>query len=614
MEIGKIGGFRRAECWCNVMMATVWTRMKKRIWRSFLLLGCIVFLGVGTIPLPAIAQSIPATPETADFVAGPNFLTVAAVNVENLDARDPSDRFADFGRLIVENLAAPDIIALSEVQDNDGPANTDVTAAVETYRLLSEAIAAAGGPLYAAIDVPPVDDMDGGQPGGNIRVGFLFNPTRVTLATGTPGGPLTAVQVTDEPALTVNPGRIDPTNPAFVRSRKPLAAEFEFGGNSVFVVSNHFASKRGGAASDRQRLRQAQAVHLFAEEVLDEDFDANVIVAGDLNDFADSPPLRALAGDVLQNLLDLVPKSDRFTFEFRGNLQVLDHILVSQNLLFDADARFDIVHANVGQPDPASDHDPVLAGFTLPPVTEVDLEPLPDPEPVAETAIFPDLNGEELAERLAQEYAVRERLSYGRARDYMYGQIDNENGIVSGVYTGFEVAIAPNIGTARRESFRKGINAEHSWPQSQGTRSTPARADLHHLFPTRIRVNSTRGNKPFAEIPDLDTDDWFFQDLELTFPPDADSIDAYSEADRDAFEPREAFKGDIARAQFYVYTIYRDRVNGDFFAGQRETLCQWHEQDPADAAERERSAQIRSVQGNDNPFVLDPTLSRLYCE
>jgi predicted extracellular nuclease len=56
------------------------------------------------------------------------------------------------------------------------------------------------------------------------------------------GLPLPA-DVNGSPELSFSPGLVDPTNPAFATSRKPLAGEFKFGGNTVFVVGNHFNSK-----------------------------------------------------------------------------------------------------------------------------------------------------------------------------------------------------------------------------------------------------------------------------------------------------------------------------------------------------------------------------------
>ncbi|MDJ0511483.1 MAG: endonuclease/exonuclease/phosphatase family protein [Crocosphaera sp.] len=444
---------------------------------------CICLLTLTIIPGRAFAQTVPSSPEITTLIKTSNQLTVAAVNVKNLNPFDSSSRFSRLGDLIAKNLQGPDIIALSEIQDNDGSrggTNSTVTAADRTYAKLADAIEVSGGPAYRSIDITPVDDTNGGQPGGNIRVGFLFNPQRVSLEPGSPGNATTAVQVSDDtvPTLTLNPGNIEPNNPAFANSRKPLIAAFNFNGEKVFVIANHFSSKRGGRRADIKRERQGQAVQNFVAQILEDDADSNVVVAGDLNDFANSPTLNTLAGDVLQNLLDFLPRDDRFTFDFRGNLQVLDHILVSQNLLFDGNAEFDIVHANIRQSNPASDHDPVLARFTF---AQTDT-PLPSPPikvtPPTTSVILPDFNGDELERRLAEDFAVKNSLSYRRARDYMYGQIDNDNGTVMTLYANFPAKIPNNVNTARSVARDVGVNAEHSWPQGRGTRQGKARSDL----------------------------------------------------------------------------------------------------------------------------------------
>ncbi|WP_375511274.1 endonuclease [uncultured Nostoc sp.] len=94
-------------------------------------------------------------------------------------------------------------------------------------------------------------------------------------------------------------------------------------------------------------------------------------------------------------------------------------------------------------------------------------------------------------------------------------------------------------------------------------------------------------------------------------------MDKFSESASFKFEPREKVKGDIARAIFYFYTIYRDqaeRVDLNYFQEQCDTLCKWNQQDPPDITEIERSHAIAKFQGNDNPFVLDVTLAeRAYC-
>lgn len=150
-----------------------------------------------------------------------------------------------------------------------------------------------------------------------------------------------------------------------------------------------------------------------------------------------------------------------------------------------------------------------------------------------------------------------------------------------------------------------------------GADEEPAKSDMHHLFPTKDNVNSSRSNCPFDDIPDEETDTWYWTDQSSTSIP-ADDIDAWSEKDNDhpdvrfdcRFEPREDHKGNAARAIFYFATIYPERVDSDFFDVQKSVLREWHELDPPTEAERARSDAIALHQDTPNPFVIDTTLVR----
>ena len=235
--------------------------------------------------------------------------------------------------------------------------------------------------------------------------------------------------------------------------------------------------------------------------------------------------------------------------------------------------------------------------------------------PVFALELFPNLSNEALRAQLAKEFNVENSLGYNKARDYMFSELDNDNGVVFGIYSGFEWPVSPNSATPRQDAYQngKGLNTEHSWPRSKGAKGI-ADSDLHHLFPTRVKVNERRGSSPFAEIDDSQTKWWLIDSNELSSIIPGTNIDDYSEATTAAFEPREQVKGDIARAQFYFYTIYRDRADASFFKRQQDTLCAWNELDPVDESERKRSQEIAVKQGNENPFVIDPSLAnRLYC-
>lgn len=334
--------------------------------------------------------------EIAEVDAGADRLTVANYNVENLDPTDGEARFAAIAAQIVNNLLAPDIVALQEVQDNSGAANDGTTASDQTLAMLVEAIrntpTAGAGPQYTAFDVAPVDGSVGGEPAGNIRTAYLYKADRVSLIAGTLGAggstDATAPALDDQGklSLSLSPGLVDPTNAAFAGSRKPLAAVFEFNGHRLVTVNNHWSSKGGSSpilgrtqpfinGSEDQRLAQAQVVRSFVEALVAQDAQAKVLVLGDLNEFTVNAPVQVLtaAGSdgepLMVDLADalIAEETERYSYVFEGNSQSLDHILATRSLVAPAVApQFDAVHINAEFPDQISDHDPDLASFLLP--------------------------------------------------------------------------------------------------------------------------------------------------------------------------------------------------------------------------------------------------------
>ncbi|MDF2935162.1 MAG: hypothetical protein K0Q90_535 [Paenibacillaceae bacterium] len=326
--------------------------------------------------LPSIAPG-GVERELTEIVSDPDQLRIASYNIENFSAKTDPAKIAGIARTIAENLKAPDIVGLVEVQDNDGETDTGIMDADQTGAALAAAITAAGGPAYLYTDISPLDKQDGGAPGGNIRTAFLYNPARVTLSPSVndrKGGSTEAVNYDGQSGtLSVNPGRIDPQNAAFSSSRKPLAAQFLFRGESVIVIANHFNSKSGDngpfgstqppqLSSETQRHQIALVVNGFVKSVLAANPDAHVVALGDLNDFQFTPTADKLKGGELDNLIDKLPKNQQYTYTYDGNSQVLDHILATKTLA--ARSEVDIVHVNADYPvsrGRLSDHDPVLA-------------------------------------------------------------------------------------------------------------------------------------------------------------------------------------------------------------------------------------------------------------
>ncbi|WP_432154612.1 endonuclease/exonuclease/phosphatase family protein [Streptomyces tricolor] len=303
-------------------------------------------------------------------------LAVATYNVENLDPSDSTfDRHA---AAIVHHLQSPDIVSLEEIQDNNGATNDTTVDASQTVTKLIDAIVAAGGPRYDWRSVDPVDDQDGGEPGGNIRQVFLFNPERVSFTDRAGGDSTTAVGVTEahgKARLTVSPGRIAPADTAWKNSRKPLAGEFVFRGKTVFVIANHFNSKGGdqgltsqyqppARSSETQRHAQATAVNAFVKDILSVQKNADIIALGDINDFEFSGTTKILeGGGALWSAIKSLPKSERYTYDYQGNQQVLDQILISPAIRRGGDFAYDSVHINAEFHDQISDHDPQVLRF-----------------------------------------------------------------------------------------------------------------------------------------------------------------------------------------------------------------------------------------------------------
>lgn len=224
-------------------------------------------------------------------------------------------------------------------------------------------------------------------------------------------------------------------------------------------------------------------------------------------------------------------------------------------------------------------------------------------------SIFPSETGETLINSLQASYSVTNPLGYNGARDAMYSSIDNKNGQIIGVYSGFTIT-----SNNRTDAFQKGINTEHTWPQGMFDRDEPMRGDIHHIFPTKIEVNGDRGSLPFGESPDNQTTTWYRNSSELSSIPTS-NIDEYSELlSGSVFEVREDHKGNTARAIFYFWAIYQDKSDvaddASFFNGMKDVLLAWHDLDPVDQSEVDRSLGAESAQGNRNPFVHDTTLVR----
>ena len=160
-----------------------------------------------------------------------------------------------------------------------------------------------------------------------------------------------------------------------------------------------------------------------------------------------------------------------------------------------------------------------------------------------------------------------------------------------------------------------GMNIEHSVANSWwGGVKNDAYKDLYHLNPSNSDANNRKSNHPLGEVG---TVNW--TNLVSTIGRPEAGTGGGSET---VFEPADEYKGDFARAYFYVFTLY-DNIGWDSEYGwmydclaypslkgwATDMLLRWAEEDPVDSREAARNAAVAKIQGNRNPYIDIPRLA-----
>ncbi|KAF5382416.1 hypothetical protein D9615_002975 [Tricholomella constricta] len=340
--------------------------------------------------LPTTAPAVTATPEGAvqptEIKSKPNddcIITFGDYNVENMGP--DSAHLPTIADHIATYLQTPDIMFIQEIQDNSGTNNDGTVSGNLTLTNLVNAIATISNVTYNFVEIAPVDGQDGGVPGGNIRQAYLYRSDKLTLVPGSPaGGSLDKVEVvlaSSLPQLNFNPGRIDPTNAAWNSSRKPLVAHWQTPeGEKLFTINVHLASKGGSSSTQGDarppvnsplaaRTSQISLVASFVQTILAADNSANIVVAGDFNEFLQTRAVYKPLTDILTDIDEAadVPAVERYSYVFDQNSEQLDHAFISSAIKA-REVIFEHVHINNWAPSRAlriSDHDPSVGQIQL---------------------------------------------------------------------------------------------------------------------------------------------------------------------------------------------------------------------------------------------------------
>ena len=219
---------------------------------------------------------------------------------------------------------------------------------------------------------------------------------------------------------------------------------------------------------------------------------------------------------------------------------------------------------------------------------------------------------------------------YQKKTDQYYSGSSAVSGYIYEFYSGVKW---PATWAATAGSTTGGYNREHLWCQSLSSSLWGEKgggADMHHIRPTEVRLNSIRSNNVYGTLSSRTSYKVYAKyGTDTTY-----ALAGYNNSG--VFEPLDSKKGDVARIIFYVYTHYNKYSNsifGDYAstngsgtssyfgslsltqitnksteAAAASMLLSWHESDPVDAIETRRNEQVAKYQGNRNPFIDIPNL------
>lgn len=300
-------------------------------------------------------------------------LKVAQLNVWNMfdpdDDPDTADtvvpeaeyrvRLKKLALTITKELGTPDVISINEI---------------ENQRVLDDLLAE---PALKKLGYRSVIEQN--NDGRGIRVALLYRTDRLELKGTEAPNPKMSFKGD------AGRGQIDSS---LLYARPPLVADFAVrgaeqaadGAGMITIVSNHFKSKLGGAGPEARRQMQGEYLGGFLDARAAAMPRRAVLVVGDLNATYEDGAYKKLAGrkDGSVRFTDVpmsIPEDDRYTYIYRGQKDMLDHMLVSSGL-HDALVGAKIPHVNTApgarneKLNPKvvagiSDHDPIIAEFDL---------------------------------------------------------------------------------------------------------------------------------------------------------------------------------------------------------------------------------------------------------
>lgn len=313
--------------------------------------------------------------------AGAQLLRVASFNVENffdtvdvpapvndtvVSQKDYQLKLDKLSLAIRDVLKGPQIITIQEVENEDVLKDL---AAHPNIKALGYKVASM-----------PTNDLR------NINLAVMYRPDAVSISKISQYSPDTPVDLGDNPR-----GQVDMDK---LYARPPLVVDFEVldptgnsgaegareGARALTVIVNHFKSKLGGEKPEARRQLQGESLGQYVDQVRKDRPGVPVLATGDFNALFEDGAYKKLVSRPdgsrrFQDTTMTVPEEDRYTYIYKGKPNMLDHMLVTDDLMA-AHAGTTIEHFNSGKSDHAqasnpkvpngvSDHDVIVATFNV---------------------------------------------------------------------------------------------------------------------------------------------------------------------------------------------------------------------------------------------------------
>ena len=234
------------------------------------------------------------------------------------------------------------------------------------------------------------------------------------------------------------------------------------------------------------------------------------------------------------------------------------------------------------------------------------VDPLSDLDPEVQT-YYSEVDFDQDAENLKTTLAVlindHTDVTYGGLKDVYADSDTNSEGIIYDIYSSYQYTMDDAYKNYSKEGDT--WNREHTVPQSWFNEKSPYRNDAFHVFPSDGKVNGYRSNFQFGEVANPSS---------AIYTSTNGCMLGNNAAGTEIFEICDEYKGDIARAYFYMATCYQDVCgnwghafsNNDYTKFTSYTLdlmTKWNREDPVSQRDIDRNNGIFKHQHNRNPYI-----------